>query len=68
MPSFKSFLVLTFVLGFGGVFTAGIGLSAFEGVPSSFLVTVGVILAVIAPATALLGAALEERQSPSIEK
>ena len=61
--SLKSFLVLAFVLFFGGIFTAGLGLGLLEGVPASFLVTVGVILAVIAPATALIGASLEENAS-----
>ena len=58
--SFKAFLVLAFVLFFGGIFTAGLGLGLLDGVPASFLVTVGVILAVVAPATALIGASLEE--------
>lgn len=58
--SLKSFIILAFVLFFGGIFTAGMGLGLLDGVPASFMVTVGVILAVIAPATALIGASLEE--------
>lgn len=62
--TFKSFLVLAFVLFFGGIFTAGLGLGLFDGVPASLLVILGVLLAVLAPATALIGASLEEGQAP----
>lgn len=68
MRSFKSFLVLAFVLFFGGLFTAGVGLGLFDGVPASLLVTGGVLLAVIAPATALLGAAMEENAATPAEE
>ena len=66
--SFKSFLVLAFVLFFGGIFTAGIGLGLFDGVPASFLIVIGVLLAVLAPATALIGASLEESPRASAAK
>ncbi|MEL6184957.1 MAG: hypothetical protein AAFU79_10060 [Myxococcota bacterium] len=68
MQSFRSFLILAFVLFFGGIFTAGMGLGLFDGVPASFLVTIGVLLAVIAPATALIGAALEEKKATATQK
>lgn len=68
MRSFKSFIVLAFVLFFGGIFTAGLGLGLFEGVPASFLVTIGVILAVIAPATALVGASIEENNNARVQE
>ena len=67
MQTFKSFLVLAFVLFFGGLFTAGIGLGLFDGVPASLLVTGGVLLAVVAPATALIGAAIEENAITTAE-
>ncbi len=67
--TFKSFLVLAFVLFFGGIFTAGIGLGLFEGVPAGLLVVGGVLLAVLSPAAALVGAAIDENAaSRSVEQ
>lgn len=67
MTSFKNYLTVAFVLFFGGIFTAGFGLGLFDGVVATLLVAAGVLLAVIAPATALVGAAIEEAAMATAE-
>lgn len=67
MTSFKNYLTAAFILFFGGIFTAGTGLGLSDGIAATLLVAAGVLLAVIAPATALVGAAIEEASMAAVE-
>lgn len=66
MVGMKNYLTLAFTLFFGGLFVAGIGLALVEGVVGTLMVGAGVLLTVVAPVSALMGASAEESHPRAI--
>lgn len=63
MNTLRVSLTTAFVLFFGGLLLAGLGLGLLDGVLSTLLVAAGVLLTVTAPAAALVGLSIDERQT-----
>lgn len=61
MTTLRLSITTAFVMFFGGLLIAGLGMGLFEGVLSTLLVTLGVLFTVVAPAAALVGLSIDER-------